>query len=215
MLRSMKSGYINGKCVNHISYADNTVLISPHPGSIQELINVCYDFAVKNVMLYNVSKCCCLAFVPCMYGNLHLSKVVLGNDVLNWVSLKKYLGILIGSDSSNDLDIEQVVSIYSRCNMLKRNFKHCRKDVKMELFRTYYIILSLSHLWCKFRKASHSRIKLAYNNIFCSFQGVNRSDSVSNLYVENNMHCLEHQLIFGFYKCIMNSTNRFIYIFHI
>ena len=45
---------------------------------------------------------------------------------------------------------------------------------------------------------------------FVFLLGFNRIDSVSQLYVENNVHCfksLERQLIFGFYKRILNSAN--------
>ena len=34
--------------MNHVMYADNICLMAPSPAALQELINICYDFSVRN-----------------------------------------------------------------------------------------------------------------------------------------------------------------------
>ena len=41
-LRKMQSGcYVNRECYNHLMYADDMVLLSPCPRSLQKLIDTC------------------------------------------------------------------------------------------------------------------------------------------------------------------------------
>ena len=37
-------------------YADDICLMAPSPASLQELINICYDFRVRNDLSFNSSK---------------------------------------------------------------------------------------------------------------------------------------------------------------
>ena len=71
--------------MNHAMYADDICLMAPSPASLQELIDICYDFSVQNdlssnssqIVLYGVMqksyKLPCL--ILCM-GNLELKMLV-------------------------------------------------------------------------------------------------------------------------------------------
>ena len=45
---------INNIYINHLCYADDTVLIAPSPTGLQHLINLCHSYALKNEVLYNI-----------------------------------------------------------------------------------------------------------------------------------------------------------------
>ena len=47
---------INGVCVNHIMYADDTVLIAPSPHALPSLIQVCESYAKHDCIVFNSSK---------------------------------------------------------------------------------------------------------------------------------------------------------------
>jgi len=211
-LSAMKTGcFVNGTCYNHIIYADDTLLIAPHPGALQDLINACMEFANMNDMIYNVTKSNCIAFVPSMYTDFNLPLLVLGRDNLSWVSSKKYLGFIISSDAADDIDIgRQIKAIYARGNSIINKFKHCSDDVKRNLFITYCNSFYLSHLWSHFRKTSYNRVKVAYNNVFRSFLCIERCASISKTYVDYDVNCfkvLERKHVFSFYNRVMNHSN--------
>jgi len=42
---------MNGMIINHLMYADDTCIIAPSPSAIQELLDICADFAVSNFII--------------------------------------------------------------------------------------------------------------------------------------------------------------------
>ena len=55
---------IDNLCMNHVMYADDICLMAPSPAALQELINICYDFSVRNDLSFNSSKSYCMVFKP-------------------------------------------------------------------------------------------------------------------------------------------------------
>ena len=39
--------------MNHVMYVDDIYLMAPSPAALQELINICYDFRVRNDLSFN------------------------------------------------------------------------------------------------------------------------------------------------------------------
>ena len=44
---------IDNLYMNHVMYADDICLMAPSPAALQELINICYDFNVRNELSFN------------------------------------------------------------------------------------------------------------------------------------------------------------------
>ena len=44
---------IDNPCMNHVMYADDICLMAPSPASLQELIDIYYDFSVQNDLSFN------------------------------------------------------------------------------------------------------------------------------------------------------------------
>ncbi len=55
---------LNGTQINHLLYADDTVLIASTPSALQGLINICIDFAACNEITYNAKKSRVLCMQP-------------------------------------------------------------------------------------------------------------------------------------------------------
>ena len=147
-LRPVKTGcFINGECMDHLFYTDDAVLLAPTPGSLQELIDICNDFASANEMTYNFKKSLCTAFVPCAISNLHIPVIHLGTHILKFVDKHKYLGVFINSDSTDNADtIRLMQSLYINGNFLTRNFAACSENVKVHLVKTFCYNLYGIHL---------------------------------------------------------------------
>ena len=60
----------NGKCFNHLVYADDTVLLAPSPTALQKLIDICVRFANSHCLLYNKKKTKYMCIKPNILQNL-------------------------------------------------------------------------------------------------------------------------------------------------
>ena len=60
-LNATKLGcHCNDVCINHLQYADDSVIISPSPTGLQQLLYICESFAKENDMVYNDKKTVCM-----------------------------------------------------------------------------------------------------------------------------------------------------------
>ena len=47
--------FINGKCISHFIYADDTVVVVPSPSALQGLFDICELFVLKHALKLNVN----------------------------------------------------------------------------------------------------------------------------------------------------------------
>ena len=76
-----------------LGFADDVVLISDDPTKLQLLLDMCYEWAQRNSMAFNTSKCKVMSFNG---APAHVS-FTLGSAVLEKVQTHNYLGITITS----------------------------------------------------------------------------------------------------------------------
>ena len=59
-----KSGcYIDDQCMNHVMYADDICLMAPSAIGLQKMLDVCFDFSLRNVHLEQLDTKLCQFFV--------------------------------------------------------------------------------------------------------------------------------------------------------
>ena len=102
-LRRNKTGcWIDGNFVGIIVYADDIVLLSPTLGGLQEMIDICSDYAGKHNLSFstnenpNKSKTKCIAFLK--QKELPARKMFLEQKSLPWVTSIKHLGVTINDE---------------------------------------------------------------------------------------------------------------------
>ena len=76
-----------------LGFADDIVLISDDPCKLQELINLCQSWAVRNQISFKTDKCKVMLF----NGPPNGVKFTLENEILEIVDTYKYLGITLTS----------------------------------------------------------------------------------------------------------------------
>ena len=91
-------------CMNHVMYADDICLMAPSPAALQELINICYDFSVRNDLSFNSSKSYCMVFKPKSY-KLSCPLLYMDSQVLKYADNVKYLGFTFSSDQKDMITI--------------------------------------------------------------------------------------------------------------
>jgi len=214
-LSNLKTGCnFNGVFVNHVVYADDTVLLAPAPSALQKLIDYCGAFAEDNDIFYNLKKTKCMCIRPKGLTALYFPKVYLNGEVVKVVNKEKYLGAFIVDDLSDDDDImRQMRSIYAHGNILIRNFKNCSNEVKTALFRTFCTGFYCSSLWGRYLAKSFRKAKVAYNNVFRLLFGTDRRDSVSKAMLDFNIDPFDvviRKYIVSFSKRLHNCDNSIV-----
>ena len=90
--------------INHLLFADDAVVFVPSAKGLQQLLDLCSNFAVSHNVVFNASKSQCLLvnskYVLINHPSFHLSGVS-----LPYTDCYKYLGQLINSSLSEDADI--------------------------------------------------------------------------------------------------------------
>jgi exonuclease III len=178
---------INGNFMNHLFYADDFTLLAPSPKALQTLINICTEYGMDNDILFNSTKTCVMIFksprtkvsVPLFYMN---------DNILQEVSQYKYLGFIVTNDKRDKKDMmRQLRGIYTRGNVLVRNFSQCHIDTKITLFRSYCAGLYCAQLWSQYSKNDYTKLKASYNNSFRYLFGFPKRSSASTILTMNNV----------------------------
>ncbi len=188
-LNNVKIGcHMNGVLYNHLMYADDTCIIAPSPSALFKLLALCTEFAAENSIVFNSSKSKYMCFKPKSLSNLYVPDMYLNDKVLKCTSDTKYLGVLINCDLQDDDDImRHVKATYTRGNIMISRFKHCTEDVKHCLFRSYLSSIYGCQLWTCYKSNVMKKAVVAYNNVYRRMFHVKRGESISAIYVSNNI----------------------------
>ena len=121
------------------------------------------------------------------------------------------MGAIITKDFSDNKDIaRQMRGNYARGNMIVKCFKHCTKDVKVLLFKTFCSNMYCSETWCNFSKTNMEQLKVSYNRIFRYMFDLVYRISVSGTMIDFNVtpfKILVRQYILNFKQRLQNSDN--------
>ena len=168
-LNAVRSGCYVGKiCINHIFFADDITLFSPSLTGLQELVDVCYDYARSHDIEFNCNKSRGMLFTLNHFNlSCKLPVLTLGKRRVYFVDSVKYLGVCLGNSFQDDDDILKLVrSVYGAGNKLKYRFSKCSTRVKNTLYCCYCMNLYGCQLWCKFRSGTLNRLRIAYNDSY-------------------------------------------------
>ena len=177
--------------INHIMYADDLVLISPSSAGLKILLNVCHQFGVQNDIKFNSNKSAILPFLPESKKKFRVPPFELNKDPVPIVDNFRYLGHVLSSDCSDDLDIQrQRKKIYAQGNSILRKFHMCSIEVKVVLFKTYCTSLYTAHLWTNYSNLSINNFYIAYHNVMKLFMGLPKRE-------HNRPLCVHYDIPFG------------------
>ena len=133
--------HVADKCISHLSYADDMVLITPSVRFMQKLLDVCAVFAIDNDIRYNTSKSVCMVIWPKKMCFVFVPSFYLCGVKLNFVDNYCYLGHIISNDLSGDKDIKRIIrNLYATGNMIIRKFIICNEQIKIFCLKLIVII---------------------------------------------------------------------------
>ena len=83
---------INNTFLNYLIYADDMCILAPSVTALQYLLNICFGYAEAQDMKY---KSVCM-HIKCMKFKMRVvHSVYLGDNILQYVYIYKYLGCII------------------------------------------------------------------------------------------------------------------------
>ena len=119
--------------VNHLLFADDAVIFAPSAKGLQQLLDICSDFALTHNVVFNVKKSQCL-IVSSKNNVIRCPNFQLCGTGLPY----KYLGHIINPELSDDADIMcQTRHLYARANTIIRKVNSASLNTKLMLFRAY------------------------------------------------------------------------------
>ena len=162
-----KSGcYIDDQCMNHVMYADDIRLMAQSAVGLQKMLDVCFDFSLRNDIMFNPLKSVCVTFKP-KNSKLSGPRIRLDSNILEYISQTKYLGFMFNTNAQDDEDmLRQMRTLYIRSNKLLCTFHNCSTDVKLELFKSYCPSFYCCYLWIAYKKSTFDRLRVAFNNAY-------------------------------------------------
>ena len=191
-LNSFKIGCVISEIIiNHIMYADDLVLISPSSAGLQILLNTCLRYGIQFDIKFNSKKSAIMPILPVDKKKFRIPSFELDNEMIPIVDRYTYLGHILSSDGSDDLDIQrQRGRVYAQGNSILRKFHMCSTEVKIVLFKSYCTSLYTAHLWSNYMKKSINNFYTAYHNIMKLFIGLPKWE-------HNRPLCVEHDIPYG------------------
>ena len=100
---------------SHLAYADDAVLLAPSPDTLEELLDQCELYAVDHCMVYNVNT----PVYICIK-----SSVMLNGRTITFVTVQKYLCVLMNNDLNDNDDMnQQILSICCAGNILNKGIQ--------------------------------------------------------------------------------------------
>ena len=205
---------INSQKVNHIFYADDSVLLGPSPMSLQTLLNICEMYAKKYELSFNVKKTKVMCLKPKKMSNLSVPVFKLNGKELEVVNTQKYLGVFITDNLKDDNDMcRQVKSVYAKGNILVRKFYKCSMEVKARLFKAYCCSFYCDQLWCNFNSQTYRKLQTSYNTIVRYLFNLDRRDSISQKCLYLGIDCLKVLLrrdVFSFRERVLKCQNKLV-----
>ena len=213
----IKSGlgcHINGYLVNHLMYADDSCIIAPTPSALQKLLKICEHYGESHTIVYNVLKTKCMAFIPKKYKQLSIPYMFLNEIKLTMVDNIEYLGVTITSMLNDDHDMMRHKRyLYSKGNLIVRNFKLCSDQVKLKLFKTFCYNIYGGHLWTGYKTSDMQALVVSFNDVFRALFNVQRGVSMSEIYVFSGIDHLKvllRKAMYRFRVRLLKSKNSII-----
>ena len=156
-----------------------------------------------------------MVFKPRLY-KLSCPTFYMNTERFDYTDSIKYLGFTFSSDKKDNNDmLRQMRILYTKSNRLLRLFHCCSTDVKVALSRSYMYCgrFYCPFLWTHYKKSTHTKLRVAFNNVYRRILKLPPRSSASTMYAVNHIDRFEilvRKRVVGFTKRLKVSKNSII-----
>lgn len=193
-----KSGYgchIKNVYMGALAYADDITLICPSISGLNEMLKICYNFGLKNNLVFNCNKTVCIKFGEKVRDGEY---AIFNDSVLSWKESVRHLGNFIDTTMTDQIDCITKKSMFiGYVNKLRANYSKLHPRALINLFKSYCCSFYGSHLWyfnsnsfdkcCKsWNVAVRMLLQLPYNTHTWILGALLKQNNIKNqLYIRN------------------------------
>ena len=126
---------MNNTFTGALSYADDITLICPSIRGINNMIDICCEYAKEYDVTFNPTKTVCIKYGDTVELNEH---VVMNGNIIEWAHNVRHFGNLVDVTLSDSLDCRYKRSMFIwYVNKLISKFGHLQPKVLLNLFNIY------------------------------------------------------------------------------
>ena len=155
ILRSSKFGcHIDNVFLGAMVFADDIFLLSASRSGLQEMVNICHEFAAARNLKFGTNpdpkkaKTKCIIFSKKRKNSQLPANIVLNGVILPWVSQVKHLGHTLQADNSMKVDMAMKRGAFiGKVNSLLQEFHAVPSEVLIKILNIYATSLYGSNTW--------------------------------------------------------------------
>ena len=137
--------HMNNIFTGALSYADDITLICSSICGINNMFDICCEYAKEYDITFNPTKTVCIKYGDKVELNEH---VVMNGNIIEWVDNVRYLGNFVDATLSDSVDCRYNRSMFiCYVNKLISKFGHLQPKVLLNLFNTYCCSFYGSSTW--------------------------------------------------------------------
>ena len=154
--------------------------------------------------------------IPSHFVILLCPTFYMNTEMLDYTDSIKYLGFTFSSDKKDDNNmLRQMKVFYTKANRLLRLFHCCSTDVNLLYFVVTVLAFSFHFLWKHYKKLTHSKLRVAFNNVYRRIFKLSPVSSASTvtMYAVNHIDSFEilvRKREVGFIERLKFSSNSII-----
>ena len=218
-LRKLGLGcHIGGMWYGACCYADDMILLAPNRDVLQQMLNVCEEYALSHNLVFSTDPCPvksktkCILFCGKVRNPKYPEPVILNSEELPWVRSADHLGHLLEQSLTMESDCNRARAKYiSKSVQIRNEMSAVNPDITMKVIQTYCHDAYGSMLWDlgspeaeSFYKCWNTNVKLVY--------GIPRNTFTYLIegYFAKHMSSLRNQIFVrysGFYRSLLSSPS--------
>ena len=140
--------HFNGHFVGCFIYADDITLLAPSRDALNNMLDVCREYAEAYAILFNATKTKCM-FFDRTHSTLFDKDIQLMGSPIGFVDKCKFLGFSISRDILNR-DIQSSINTFNRkCNEVSLDFSILNSEIKSKPISIFCMDGQFMELWFK------------------------------------------------------------------